>query len=59
MLTGLLRLPSATVATCVCLALLAVPVGADTGGQDRLPGLIAGLGDDDYHRREAAAVALA
>ena len=58
MLTGLLRLPSATVATCVCLALLAVPVGADTGGQDRLPGLIAGLGDDDYHRREAAAAEL-
>lgn len=58
MLPGLFRLPSTTVATCVCLALLAAPVDADTGVPDRLAALIAGLGDDDYHRREAAAAEL-
>ena len=40
------------------LAIAATRAPADTGAQERLAALIAELGDDDYHRREAAAAEL-
>jgi len=58
MVQGLLRLVNVTCVAVTCLAFAGVQATADTGGQDRLAVLIAGLGDDDYHRREAAAAEL-
>ena len=58
MFPGRLRLPSVAVTTLACLAITAARAPADTGAQERLAALIAELGDDDYHRREAAAAEL-
>lgn len=58
MLPGRFRLPSMAIAAVACLAIRAPCIIADTGVQDRLATLIATLGDDDYHRREAAAAEL-
>lgn len=48
----------ALVAAAASLAVVGPWAAADTGAQDRIAVLIAGLGDDDYHRREAAAAEL-
>lgn len=58
MVRALLRLANVACAAIAWLAFAAPQAAADTGGQDRLAVLIAGLGDNDYHRREAAAAEL-
>lgn len=58
MVRALLRLTNVACAAVACLAFAGPQAPADTGGQDRLAVLIASLGDDDYHRREAAAAEL-
>ena len=58
MTPGLVRLPVFVAVAVAWLPLSAPPAVADTDSSERLAALVARLGDDDYHRREAAAAEL-
>ncbi|MFM8435030.1 MAG: hypothetical protein ACKOBP_06740 [Planctomycetia bacterium] len=58
MALGLLRLSNVAVLLLACHLLAATRAVADTDTQERLGTLVEALGDDDYHRREAAAAEL-
>jgi len=58
MALGLVRLPNLAVVVIACHMLTASWGVADSDTRDRLAALVAALGDDDYHRREAAAAEL-
>jgi len=58
MALGMRRLSNVAVILLACQVLAPPRAGADADAQQRLGALVAALGDDDYHRREAAAAEL-